>query len=165
MSFAFYTILFMSLSFQIKLMKIALKRWMCVRSSIQGHSSFAALLCRVQSGAWDVLFSLRPSRCILDYMSFLLVSRWSGCCPITNRIMYAVLFFFRCLCCGHPLCTGPLFFIFSETQRHRSVQNEYLHSLIRWPLHLLLDTNKGFRKIYYSWQQDKCLSLMNCIVS
>lgn len=136
---------------------------MCGCSSIQGHS-FAALLCRVRSGVWDVLFSLRPSRCILDYMSFLLVSRWSGCCPITNRIMYAVFFFSQSVLWAPPVYR-PLFFIFSETQRHRSVQNEYLHSLIRWPLRLLLGTNKDFRKIYYSWQQDKCLSLMNCIVS
>lgn len=135
---------------------------MCVRSSIQGHR-FTALLCRVRSGAWDVLFSLRPSRCILDYMSFLLVSRWSGCCPITNRIMYAVFFFSQSVLWAPPVY--PLFFIFSDTQRHRSVQNEYLHSLIRWPLRLLLVTNKDFRKIYYSWQQDKCLSLMNCTVS
>ncbi len=118
----------------------------------------------VVSGAWDVLFSLRPSRCILDYMSFLLVSRWSGVVP-SLIVLCMQSFSFHSLCCGHPLCTGPLFFIFSETQRHRSVQNEYLHSLIRWPLRLLLGTNKDFRKIYYSWQQDKCLSLMNCIVS
>ncbi len=29
----------------------------------------------------------------------------------------------------------------------------------------IVGTEKDLRKIHYSWQQDKCLSLMNCIVS
>ncbi|KAL1273317.1 hypothetical protein QQF64_029179 [Cirrhinus molitorella] len=88
---------------------------MNVRSSIQGHS-FAALLYRVRSGAWDVLFSLRPSRCILDYMSFLLVSRWSGCCPITNRIMYAVFFFSQSVLWAPPVYRAIVFHLLRNTK-------------------------------------------------
>lgn len=56
------------------------------------HSRSLWLLFCMRSHVWDVLFSLKSSPCILDYMSFLAVSRWSGGCPITNRIMYANLF-------------------------------------------------------------------------
>lgn len=79
-------------------------------------SKVTVLLCRVRSGAWDVLFSLRPSRCILDYMSFLLVSRWSGCCPITNRIMYAVFFFSLSVLWAPPVYRAIVFHLLRNTK-------------------------------------------------
>lgn len=99
---------------------------MCFRSSIQGHS-FAGLLCHVRSGAWDVLFSLRPSHCILDYMSFLLVSRWSDCCPITNRIMYAVFFFSQSVLWAPPVYRAIVFHLLRNTKT--SVRSEWIFTL------------------------------------